>query len=247
MDDVVRFVGSGDAFGSGGRFQTCILCEIAGKRFLLDCGTSSLIAMRQQGIDPNSIDAILLTHMHGDHCGGVPFLLLDAMLGSKRTRPLVVAGPPGSARQMQALNGALFPGSEALVPKFEYRYVEMGLGIENLVDGIAVTPFPAIHTPATNPTMLRVRYGGKTVTFTGDTEWTDAILDAARGADLLITECCFFDKPVRTHMNYRAFKARLAAVEARSVILTHMAPDMLAHEHEVPETCAHDGMVFRLG
>ncbi len=59
----VRFVGSGDSFGSGGRFQTCILVDAPGRRFTIDFGTSSLIALTQQGIAHNSIDAILLTHM----------------------------------------------------------------------------------------------------------------------------------------------------------------------------------------
>src|SRR5499433_2573426 len=103
----VRFVGSGDAFGSGGRFQTCILVDGPGVRFAIDFGTSSLIALAQQGIAPNSIDAVLLTHLHGDHCGGVPFLLLDAMLGAKRERALVVAGPAGTASHLAALQEAL--------------------------------------------------------------------------------------------------------------------------------------------
>jgi ribonuclease BN (tRNA processing enzyme) len=84
----VRFVGSGDSFGSGGRFQTGILVDAPGLRFALDFGASSLVALAQQGIAHNSIDAILLTHLHGDHCGGVPFLLVDAMLAAKRTRPI---------------------------------------------------------------------------------------------------------------------------------------------------------------
>src|SRR5664279_6098050 len=65
MNSHIRFVGSGDAFGSGGRFQTCILGDIGGRRFLLDCGASSLIALKAQAIDPNSVEAILLTHLHG--------------------------------------------------------------------------------------------------------------------------------------------------------------------------------------
>ena len=99
MSVTVRFVGSGDSFGSGGRFQTCILVDGPASRIAIDFGTSSLIALAQQGIDPNSIDAIVLTHLHGDHCGGVPFLLVDAMLAAKRDRPLTIAGPrdPNSA------------------------------------------------------------------------------------------------------------------------------------------------------
>ena len=74
----VRVVGSGDAFGSGGRFQTCIAVTDdsgARPRVLLDCGATSLTAMRQQQLDPNEIDTVLVSHLHGDHFGGVPFLV----------------------------------------------------------------------------------------------------------------------------------------------------------------------------
>ena len=100
MAVTVRFVGSGDSFGSGGRFQTCILVDGPGSRFAIDFGTSSLIALAQQGIDHNSIDAILLTHLHGDHCGGVPFLLIDLVvsttllsMGMLQLPPMMVSLP----------------------------------------------------------------------------------------------------------------------------------------------------------
>src|SRR5881296_3024260 len=111
----IRFVGSGDSFGSGGRFQTCILVEGGGTCFTIDFDTSSLIALKQQGIEHNSIDAILLTHLHGDHCGGVPFMLMDAMLGAKRTRPLTISGPRDLRARMRAIAEALFPGSDVMV------------------------------------------------------------------------------------------------------------------------------------
>ena len=246
MADSVRFLGSGDSFGSGGRFQTCILGDVGGVRFLLDCGASSLIAMRAQGVDPNSIDAVLLTHMHGDHCAGVPFLLVDAMLGSKRQRPLVVAGPAGTARRMEALREALFPGSHVMKPRFAYEYRELECGRANAVAGLSVTPYPALHTPETSPTMLRVERAGKVVAYTGDTDWTEAIVAAAAHADLLVSECYFYDKPVRMHMNYATLKAQLPRLTAKSVILTHMSADMLGHVHEVPERCATDGMVVEI-
>lgn len=91
MGDVrIRFLGSGDAFGSGGRLQTCIHVEGGGTQFLVDCGASSLIAMKRVGVDPTSIDVALITHLHGDHFGGLPFLILDAQF-SRRSRPLTIA------------------------------------------------------------------------------------------------------------------------------------------------------------
>ena len=246
MPITVRFVGSGDSFGSGGRFQTCIVVDGPASRFAIDFGTSSLIALAQQGIEPNSLDAILLTHLHGDHCGGVPFLLIDAMLAARRQRPLTIAGPRDLRARMDAIREALFPGSHVMTPKFALQWIEMEPGRAHRVLDLVVTPQPARHTRETNPTALRVEMGDKVVTYTGDTEWTDEVATAARGADLLIAECYFYDKPVKWHMNYPDITAHASRAGAKRVILTHMSREMLAHVDSVPEECARDGLVVTL-
>src|SRR5215216_441431 len=106
----VRFLGSGDAFGSGGRFQACISVRAHEAHVLLDCGATTLVAMRRLGVDPGSVDAVVVSHLHGDHFGGLPFLVLDAQF-SRRERPLVVAGPPGVEERVRAAMEVLFPGS----------------------------------------------------------------------------------------------------------------------------------------
>jgi len=246
MGVTVRFVGSGDSFGSGGRFQTCILVDGPATRLAIDFGASSLIALAQQGIHPNSLDAILLTHLHGDHCGGVPFLLIDAMLAARRERPLVVAGPPGTQAHLATLREALFPGSAVMVPKFPLEYREMTVGAPNRILDLVVTPQPARHTAQTNPTALRVEVGGRIVAYTGDTEWTDEVARIAEGADLLIAECYYYAKPIKWHLNYPAIAERVRAAGAKRLILTHMSTEMLAHRGDIPEECAEDGMVIEL-
>src|SRR5262249_5686732 len=123
MTTSVAFVGSGDAFGSGGRLHTCIRVDAAGIRFCLDFGASSLIALARLGISHNTIDTILLTHLHGDHCGGIPFLLVDAMLAAKRERPLTIAGPAMTSQRLGAVAAAMMPGIAVLLPTFPLTYL----------------------------------------------------------------------------------------------------------------------------
>jgi ribonuclease BN (tRNA processing enzyme) len=120
----VRFVGSGDAFGSGGRWQTCIQVSGDGQTLLVDCGATSLAALKSQGLDPGEIGAVAITHLHGDHFGGLPFLILNAQF-SGRSAPLLVAGPPGTAVRLAQSMEVLFPGSASTRRRFEVRITEL--------------------------------------------------------------------------------------------------------------------------
>ncbi|MBT4045371.1 MAG: MBL fold metallo-hydrolase [Rhodospirillaceae bacterium] len=242
----VTFVGAGDAFGSGGRFNTCIMVDGADLRFTIDFGASSLVALNKLGIDHNSIDAVLLTHMHGDHFGGLPFMLLDAMLGARRNRPLTIAGPKNLEARVVAAVEALFPGSGVMKPKFPLHFIELEVGAVNNILGLEVTPYPARHTPQADPTALRVAVDDKVVTYSGDGEYTEALTQASRDADLFIAECYFHDRPVQGHMNYTDIAAHRDDFAARRLILTHLGPEMLAKSTELPEECAEDGLVVRL-
>src|SRR2546423_15116138 len=73
----LRFVGSGDAFGSGGRLQTCLYLSGRGEPMLIDCGASSMVGLKAAGIEPNELGWVVITHLHGDHFGGLPLLVLD--------------------------------------------------------------------------------------------------------------------------------------------------------------------------
>ena len=246
MSVSVTFVGSGDSFGSGGRFNTCILVDAPRIRFCIDFGASSLIALERLGIPHNTIDAILLTHLHGDHCGGIPFLLVDAMLAAKRDRPLTIAGPRDTSERLKTVAAAMMPGMDVMVPKFPITYLDLPIFRATDVGPVRVTTFPAIHTQATNPTSMRVEVADKVIAYTGDSEWTEHMLALADGADLFIAECYFFRKPVRFHLNYPDITTHKSEIRAKRIVLTHLGHEMLANLHNVPEECAHDGLVIQL-
>jgi len=187
--NTVTFAGCGDAFGSGGRFNTCFVVDVEGVRYSIDFGATSLVALKQVDILHSSIDVVVISHIHADHCSGIPSMLLDSMLAAKRTKPLIIAGPKDTEQRLRDMMESMLPGSNIMVPKFDLSFVEMELHQPNKVgEHMIVTPYPADHTPKTHPTSLRIEAGGKIVAYSGDTAWTEHVTKVSDGADLFICE-----------------------------------------------------------
>jgi ribonuclease BN (tRNA processing enzyme) len=238
----LRFLGCGDAFGSGGRLNTCFYVTTEATGFLIDCGASAMISLRRFDVDPNTIDTIFISHLHGDHFGGLPFFILDAQLYSRRETPLTIAGPPGLGARLDQAMEVLFPGSTAVQRRFATEVIELTPGQPARVNHVDVTPYLVNHPCGAPPLALRFQADGKVLAYTGDSQWTDALVDLGRDADLLIAEALFFDKSVKWHLDYATLAAHLAQIGAKRVILTHMGPDMLARRSEVPLETAEDGL-----
>src|SRR6266511_1676578 len=239
----VRFVGSGDAFGSGGRWQTCIQVTAAEQTLLVDCGATSLVALKAQRLDPNAVDAVVVSHLHGDHFGGLPFLVLDGQF-SRRTRPLVIAGPPGVQSRVHAAMEALFPGSTTVERRFPTDFVELMPRRPITVGPTRVTAFPVEHASGAPSYALRLACGGREIAYSGDTEWTESLLEAARGTDLFICEAYTFERKIRYHLDYATLRAEAARLDCRRIVLTHMGPDMLARAAEAAHERAADGLLI---
>jgi len=241
----LTFLGSGDAFGSGGRLQTCMLVQGDGRRWLVDCGTTSLVALRRAGIDPASVDAILISHLHGDHFGGVPFVLLDGQF-RRGTRPLTVAGPPGVQARVTAAMDALFPGATGVERRFVTTFVEWREREATEVAGARVVPYPVVHPSGAPPFALRLQAGDRTLVYSGDTEWTDVLVEAARGADLFVCEAYTFERRIRFHLDWATLAAHRAALDCRRLIVTHMSEDMLARLPGLDVEAARDGLTLEV-
>ena len=242
----LRFVGCGDALGSGGRSNTCFHVTGSHVNFLIDCGASSLPALKRLGIAREQIDLILITHFHGDHFGGLPFLLLDAQF-TRRTRPLVIAGPDGIETRLTQVMEALFENSSKTRQRFDLSIVALRPEETRTFGAVNVTPFPVVHGGSGGPFLAyRVEAEGRVIAYSADTEWTETLIPLACGADLFIAEAYYYDKVVKNHLSLKTLEAHLAEINPKRLVLTHMSDDMLGRLDRLGYTAASDGMIVEL-
>ena len=247
MRVTLEIVGCGDAFGSGGRFQSCYALRSSGGLTLVDCGASAPVALQQRGIAPPDVTAIVLTHLHGDHFGGVPFLLLDGAYNRTRSRPLVIGGPPGVDERVFETLELLFPGTSARVrDRVSVRFVELVPPDTTRVGGVEVRPFPVTHPSGAPSYALRILADGRTIAFSGDAQWDSVLLEASRDVDLFICECTAYRDRVPFHVSLDDLEREAPALSARQMLLVHMGAQMLQHTAAADWPCAVDGQVVEL-
>lgn len=242
----LQFVGCGDALGSGGRNNTCF--HVTGERvnFLIDCGATSLPALKRLGIARDAIDLILITHFHGDHFGGLPFLLLDAQF-TRRSRPLVIAGPEGIEMRLTQVMEALFEHSSKTKQRFELSVVALKPEEKFSFGAVDVTPYAVVHGESGGPFLAyRVEAEGRVIAYSADTEWTETLIPLGRDADLFVAEAYYYDKVVKNHLSLTTLEAHLAEIRPKRLVLTHMSDDMLGRLETLDYAAASDGMVVEV-
>ena len=240
----LTLLGCGDAFGSGGRLQATFRLETANADVLLDCGATALSAIKRQGLDPNGFDAILISHLHGDHFGGLPFFLLDAQFQSRRTAPLTIIGPPGLAARLETAMECFFPGSANNRWRFDWSIQELPEGDTDLGWAV-VTAATGRHPCGAPPYAYRIAADDRVFAYTGDTEWVPALADILRDADLALAECYFPAPKAPYHLDLETLSREAANLGLERVIATHMGPDMLAiGTLSPPFIKAEEGAVF---
>ena len=130
---------------------------------------------------------------------------------------------------------------------FELNLCEVEIGARNQIGELAITPFHVRHDDKVGPCLAyRIEFEGKTICYSGDTEWTDSLFGAAGGADLFICECYMFEKIIRAHLSFATLREKLPAIGAKRVILTHMSDDMLSRTSEIECETATDGKIISI-
>lgn len=240
-------VGSGDAFGSGGRLSTCFHVSDEAGTYLLDCGASATVGLNRLGLDFSAIGSIVISHLHGDHFAGLVFFVLHAQYVARRTAPLTVIGPPGIEARFVTACEALFPGSTTTARRHALTFEEITAAQPLERDGRLLRAYEVVHPSGAPSHALRIEHAGKTLAFSGDTGWTDVLLDVARGADLYISECYTFDRVLPYHIDWATLSAKLPMLAARRILVSHMGEDALARRNEMSAPSvllAEDGLVI---
>lgn len=243
----VTVLGAGDAFASRGRFQAGYVIETDGCHILMEAGPTLLPALKRSGIAPADLDYVLISHLHGDHFAGLPFLLLEYLWESPRTRMLTIAGPRNLERRTRTMFRSMYRNMDISRLEPKLRYVVLEPGCDTRLGPARVA---AIRTPHTKPDIslaLRVTLGGKSVAFSGDTGWTDELVGLSAGADLFLCECTYYESAhLDFHLNYPLIVKYRGRFTAKRMILTHLGREPLNHEREIDMEMASDLMKITL-
>ena len=244
----VKVLGAGDAFASRGRFQAGYVVDGGGLQILMEAGPTLLPSMKRLGLNPADLDVVLISHLHGDHFCGLPFLILEYLYETPRQRPLTLAGPPGLEERTWDLFRGMYPESktEELAPYLNFVVLEPGR--TQPVGG--VLEVQSIRTPHTVKDLslaFRINVGGKAIAFSGDTGWTEELIPLSAGSDLFLCECTYFDQPsLDFHISYKHFITQLNRFSTRHLVLTHIGREVLDREREVTLEMANDGTAIEL-
>ncbi|HEY7166368.1 MAG TPA: MBL fold metallo-hydrolase [Candidatus Binatia bacterium] len=239
----LHILGCGDAFGSGGRNQSGYLIESSAGLFLLDCGPTTLLGLKKAGIDPRRIDAVFLSHLHGDHFGGLPFLFIEYLFQRKRDKPLEIAGPLNTEKRVRDLFQIMYGEGNAPRELPPARFHILNQGASTRVGNVEIFAFRVPHQVKDVSLALKLTCDGKRLLFSGDSSWTDAFVDHAAGVDLFLCECTFYEPQDANHVNYRELQTNLPRLTCKRLLLTHLGEEMLFRRDEIALDCADDGMI----
>jgi ribonuclease BN (tRNA processing enzyme) len=242
----VRFLGTGDAFSARGGHQAAYLVETGATAFLLDCGSSALTAMKRDGIDAGRIDLVLISHLHGDHFAGLPYIFLEMTYQQARRRPLTIAGPPGTEQRVRTLFSTTYRELAARPAAYETVFVEMQPGERTVLGAVTIDPFRVPHQEKEISLGLLIEAEGRRILYSGDTGWTEELVTRSQGTDVFICECSYFETRVDFHLDYPRLHAEQQRFGCKRLILTHLGREVHAHRDELEIETAHDGLVVEL-
>ena len=225
----IRLLGTGTAFQQDGRGAQCILItEPSGELVAVDVGPTSAAAATRYGAPLARMRHLFITHLHGDHIAGWPFVALQMIFLEKRTAPLDIWGPPGVQERLEGLLRLCYPkiaGDQAARLPISYHEIEVGRRDVLAAGEICFDTFPMEHDASSIGFGLRV--GSGYLGISGDTEWCSGLEELARRSDLLLVECTTLEKSDYRHLSLEEIRDHRVELPEGKWVLVHI-PDAVA-------------------
>jgi len=217
----LSFLGSGNAFTPDGRYWSSFLLN---GRYLFDAPPTLLPHLKRLGVSLTDIRAIFISHFHGDHFLGLPFLLLEYLHMTPRREDLHIVGPPGVEKMIEAASEMAFPNLSHADAGYQRRYLEADADRQQTVDNLSFQAFPMKHAGEYLDAFgYRLRLADKVLAYTGDTELCDEVFALAEGADVLVLDCNYSESRGLYHVSFADVpEIRKRLPLSTTIILTHL-------------------------
>jgi ribonuclease BN (tRNA processing enzyme) len=242
----VLFIGTSDAFGSGGRRQSAYLVRAPSGSVLLDCGTTTGTGLASLAVERDEIDTIILSHFHADHFGGIPLFLLGALHQDSRRKPLRIAGPPDVEARVRQAAAALGHPLKQQDWSFPILFQELPTGAAAETGPVAVRTFATRHSPESHPRGIWIQAGARSLVYSGDTGWFDQLPSRVNGSDLFICECTQVHKSYEFHLSLEELAERKHEFDCGKHLLTHLGAEMRSRTDLNGFDTADDGLLLKL-
>ncbi|MHA7838340.1 MAG: MBL fold metallo-hydrolase [bacterium] len=245
MSELV-FIGTSDAFGAGGRRQSAVFARGERGAMLLDCGATTNTGLAQLEIPRDEVDAILVSHFHGDHFGGIPSFLYAALYTDARRHPLEIVGPPDIEARVHALARAMGHHLEDREWSFPIRFREIHAEQTLRAGPAEIRAFATEHQPESHPQGYRVQLGRECISYSGDTGWFEALPERIAGSDLFICECTQHDAALDFHLSLEELREHRDDLDCGRLILTHLGEEMSRERGQIEIETADDGLTIKV-
>lgn len=193
----ITFIGTGNAFAPTRYWSSFLVND----RVLFDAPPTLLAHLKRLRKDPGEIEVIFISHFHGDHYFGLPFLLLEYAELAPRHRDLTIVGPPGIAKRAQSLTDLAFSNVFRKDRGYGLHFIEVEDGMERAVADVSFVARKVFHVQGLECFGFRATIGGKTIAYSGDTVMCDALVPLADGADVFVCECSCWGDNCGPHLN----------------------------------------------
>ncbi len=242
----IIILGSGTCVPSIRRAGPAACVRTEGYTILIDSSSGTLRQLVKAGIDYSDVDMILYTHLHPDHVGEfVPFIFATKYApGYTRTRPVLILAAEGFGEFYQGLKAAFGEWVEPLAGKLDISEIPVAMKSSMQYPPLTISTIPVRHTPQSLAYRLKDS-SGRSVVFSGDTDYCEELIDLAQGADMLVSECAAPEGgKIPGHLTPSEAGRIAMAAGVKKLVLTHFYPECDRHDMVTPCMKEYDGPVI---